>query len=343
MTVLARLAPPLLHNEALSSWLARTAAANLLSFSEVGGLIGASLTSAERGDISSLERISHLTKRSVPELLSAISGDLISVPLPAGPPPPRCWAICPTCLDEDVGAGRVVHIRKAWAHPMACWCGLHDRPLVPHGSVELRVVSRVIPHLPEMPEEPDDILLPRLRFDDPNLMTWVCEAIEGSHDQREWMKLRCAISDVVDALTTQRRPGLRGSLIGAFEEALFDRPGRAGSFRLPAAMIAEFDAASRLAAVRIALAILAEPPDPSLRTSLLPPGWLEEQYRHSRYTGWQRTFADAVHDPLVLIVIQLPAHAVEAFNARTHRWPTHLRRRWTYNVAVGAMGDYLRP
>ena len=102
------------------------------------------------------------------------------------------------------------------------------------------------------------------------------------------------------------------------------------------------DAATRLLYVRLALMVLAEPPDPAEEArEPLGRSWLLNQYRHSKIAGWQSVFMHAVRDPLFLLATELPRPMVLELGERSRAWPPDLRRRWTYAVAVGAVGGFV--
>ncbi|HJV42768.1 hypothetical protein [Caulobacter sp.] len=94
--------------------------------------------------------------------------------------------------------------------------------------------------------------------------------------------------------------------------------------------------------VRLALLVLAEPPDP-MEGAEEPLGraLLLNQYRHSRIKGWKSVFAHAIRDPLFLLATELPRTIVLELSERTKAWPADLRRRWTYAAAVGAIGGFV--
>lgn len=102
------------------------------------------------------------------------------------------------------------------------------------------------------------------------------------------------------------------------------------------------DATTRLLYVRVAMFILAEPPDPAgVDAGPMGADWLRNLYAHSRPRGWESRFKHAIRDPLLLFTTQLPREAVLALDERSLAWPPDLRRRWTYAAAAGAIGGYV--
>ena len=198
--------------------------------------------------------------------------------------------------------------------------------------------------LDETPER-RDALLEKADFDDWRMLNRVNRALHRSRhggSPAELLRLRYAVGDVVDALATQARPPLSGALMNVFERPLFERRSIGGTLRLPENWWADLDATDRLLVVRIALAILAEPPDPSKgQPSVLGRDWLISRYSHSRVLGWRSAFEHAVLDPLFVLTTELPRAVVLQISERSVAWPADLRRRWTYATAVGALGGYV--
>jgi hypothetical protein len=101
--------------------------------------------------------------------------------------------------------------------------------------------------------------------------------------------------------------------------------------------LSDVDATTRLLYVRLALIVLAEPPDPTEEVQeVLGRSWLSNQYRYSRINGWKSVFTHAIRAPLFLVATELPRAMVLELGERSRAWPADLRRRWTYAAAVGA-------
>ncbi|WP_454759988.1 hypothetical protein [Caulobacter segnis] len=146
----------------------------------------------------------------------------------------------------------------------------------------------------------------------------------------------------MDALAANRREPRGGSLASVLERALFDRKSLPGSNQLQLDWLSDVDAATRLLYVRLALMVLAEPPDPAEEArEPFERSWLLNQYRHSRVVGWQNVFTHAILDPLFLLATELPRTMVLELGERSRAWPADLRRRWTYAAAVGALGGFV--
>lgn len=263
---LAPLAPNRIQGEAISSWLARTSAAHHLMLSELEDELGSSVAAFDRGNCSQLARLAAMTGAAVGELQAVISPDLVAHPLRTGPGPPSCWAVCPKCLTDDEGQGRPPHVRAAWVHPLATACSVHRRHLVPYAASPIRIVEDEI-LFADSGETlgRQDLLLEKAAFDDWRMLDRVNRALQRSSRPAaavELLELRFAVRDVVDGLATQARPPM-GALMNVFEWPLFARRSIGGSLRLPADWWSDLDATDRLLFVRIALAILSEPPDPA--------------------------------------------------------------------------------
>jgi len=87
--------------------------------------IGGSLSGLDRGDATLLPRLSAVTRIDAAELAAQVPADLAAHPMRAGPKPPHCWAVCPTCLRENKAQGRAPHVRRAWTHPLSAFCRAH--------------------------------------------------------------------------------------------------------------------------------------------------------------------------------------------------------------------------
>ncbi|MFZ0266743.1 hypothetical protein [Caulobacter sp.] len=196
------------------------------------------------------------------------------------------------------------------------------------------------------PQEPVGNLLGVLAFDDERMVARVFQVLDGTTSIRRLegrLGLRWAVRDIIDALATNMRAVGTGPLAALLEQPIFRRKSLQGSNYLQMDWWTDIDAATRLLYVRLALAILADPGDPvgNPKTSPLGPNWLTLRYRHAKIQGWQSVFTHAVPDLLFLLVMELPRHAVQELNERSMAWPADLRRRWTYTVAVGAVGGFV--
>ena len=279
----------------------------------------------------------------VSALLATLSPDLLAHPLSAGPAPPDAWAVCPACLAQDVEEGRPPYVRATWTHPLTTHCQVHTRPLISHAASSIKVADdeMVFDRHPERPARWD--ALGERPFDNPGVVARVASGLRQREKGRsEWLKLRFAIRDIVDGLGTLTRGVHPRALMNHFEEPLFGRRSLIGALRLPVGWMAEMDATTRLLYVRVALFVLAEPPDPS-SADVGPLGavWLRDLYAHSRPRGWEARFKHAIRDPLLLFATQLPRETILALDERSLAWPADLRRRWTYAAAAGAIGGYV--
>lgn len=343
---LSVLAPSMEYGEALSSWLVRVADAHLITVEELEIELGGAISGLDRGDPALLPRVSALTRVGLDILTRAPLADLIAHPIRSGPRPPACWAVCVRCLQGDVDQGRAAHIRRAWTHPLAVFCAQHGVPLLPHGHSHIKIAGDLTlfgDH--EVGAEPRDTMLETADFDSDAMIqrTWrALDADTGERRLEHRLRLRWAVRDVVDALAANRRDLRSGALAALLEQPLFGRKSLQGSNRLQLDWLSDIDAATRLLYVRLALLVLAEPPDPAeAAKEPLGRSWLLTRYRHSKIAGWQSVFPHAVRDPLFLLATELPRTAVLELNERSRGWPADLRRRWTYAAAVGAVGGYV--
>jgi hypothetical protein len=344
---LSVLAPSREPDEALSSWLVRTANAHLLTIPELEREIGGTVAGLDRGDATLIPRLSTMMRVDVAALSAMVPADLLAHPMRPGPSPPYAWSICRRCLEEDQVQGRAPYIRQAWTHPLSAFCRAHNSPLVPHGNSEIKIASDLTLFGDGVePREPVDNLLGVVAFDDERMVARVFQVLDGTASigrLEDRLSLRWAVRDIIDALATNMRAVGTGSLAAVLEQPLFQRKSLQGSNYLQMDWWSDIDAATRLLYVRFALAILADPGDPvrNPKTSPLGPHWLTLRYRHSKIQGWQSVFTHAVPDLLFLLVMELPRHAVQELNERSMAWPPDLRRRWIYAVAVGAVGGFV--
>lgn len=193
--------------------------------------------------------------------------------------------------------------------------------------------------------EPHDRLLASADFDCMAILSRIWKLLEVEAEDtglNERVQLRWAVRDIVDALAANLRPPNRGPLASLLEQLLFQRKSLQGSNQLQLDWWSDVDAATRLLYVRLALLILAEPPDPAQgEVSMLGAAWLQARYRHSKVIGWQSVFKHAICDPLFLATMDLPKATVVELSERSLAWPADLRRRWTYAAALGAMGGFV--
>lgn len=344
---LSALAPAPQTGEALSSWLARVAQAHLLTTSELGREINSSIGALDRGNVEPLSRIGRMTGFKPSLLARHVAADLVAEPLRQTLEPPFCWAVCKTCLAADRDAGEPLFIRSQWLHPLSTACSVHSTALAPYDRttppvVDPDVFARVGQGAAQLHEDP---LLGAAQFDDRTGWARVNQVLAAADaDLEACLALRAAVRDIIDALATQVRLPASGPLIRFFEEMLL--PGRkstrTGIARLPRGLWVDFDATDRLLFVRIALMIIGAPADPAgAEVSPMGRGWLMAEYRHSRFPGWQDVFDEAIEDLMFPLAMLLPREAVVQLGERSRRWPSDLRRRWTYAAAVGAVGGYV--
>jgi hypothetical protein len=123
---LSVLAPPPEVNEALSSWLVRTAEAHLLTISELERELHGSIAELDRGNLALLPRLAIMMRTEVAALREMILPDFLRQACRAGPQPPSFWAVCPYCLERDIAQGRAAHVRRNWTHPLAVYCWMHS-------------------------------------------------------------------------------------------------------------------------------------------------------------------------------------------------------------------------
>lgn len=350
---LSILAPPIQPDEALSSWLVRIAEAHLITVRELEKILGGVVTDPDRGDLSLLPRIAAMTRQREDTLEQAPLADLVAHPVHPSDYPPRpgfnapyCWAICQNCLAEDEARGAPPYVRRSWTHPLAVVCTKHATQLIAYGYSTISIASNTTLY-----GDVDGFeywrypMFGGVNFDNAEMIVRVQETLNGSADPEglnELVKLRRAVSDLIDALATRMRPPRNEALISIFERTLLDSNVLQGSRDIPLGWWEDLGANIRLFYTRVALRIFAEPLDPLEDDGMFPAhSWPYAWYRHSKVEGWQSVFTHAVRDPLFLLPMELPRVMLIDLDERSRAWPADLRRRWTYAVAVGAIGGFV--
>jgi hypothetical protein len=346
---LSILAPPMQSDEALSSWLVRIADANLITVREMEQILGGVVTGPDRGDLTLLPRIAAMTRQQEEILAQAPLPDLIAYPIPPSDYPlrpgfnaPYCWAVCQNCLEEDRARGVPPYIRRSWTHPLAVVCAEHATKLIAHSYSTIAIASNLTLY---GGEDVRGSVFGGVDFDNKDMLARVQRVLDGSGDAevlQELFKLRRAVSDLIDGLATRMRPPRNEALISIFERTLLGSKMLQGSRDIPSGWWEDLGANTRLFYTRVALRILAEPVDPLEDDGKFPAQtWPYAWYRYSKVEGWQSVFTHAVRDPLFLLPMELPRLILVDLDERSRAWPTDLRRRWTYAVAVGAIGGFV--
>jgi len=326
---LAMLAPDRLRGEALSSWFVRIAWANLLTVPECAALAGLRPQALDRGAAVDLRALADALGITVEALRS---NAWWPAPGPAdtyGPSPPGGWAVCRSCLQDDVRAGQPPHVRTAWTAPLAAYCPDHDQPLAPHrlgghGLIDEGQLSSAAldgegtwNHLLDLDAEAA-LSLAQLAQAAPTA-TGRCEDYGDVLDQTERTVL-CECLDLVDVLATRSAVGQGGAIIGILHRFWGLPKVRERSQHLDSGMLAMMDAADRLVFVRAAARLWAPPRG--------APSWLSD-YGHAR--GLRRVgerLGDAAYDPLIVLGFQLSRPDRRAVSARAQAWGPSLARRW---------------
>lgn len=350
---LAVLAPPIQPDEALSSWLVRIADAHLITVREMEQILGGVVTGPDRGDLTLLPRIAATTRQREEILVQAPLSDLIAHPIPPSDYPPHpgfnapyCWAVCQNCLEKDKARGVPPYIRRSWTHPLAVVCVEHATKLISHRHSTVKIASNLTLYGDEAGgEDMRGSVFGDVDFDNKDMIARVQRALDGAGDAEtlgELIKLRRAVSDLIDALATRMRPPRNEALISIFEWTLLGSKVLQGSRDIPSGWWENLGANMRLFYTRVALRIFAEPVDPLEDDGNFPAHtWPYAWYRYSKVEGWQSVFTHAIRDPLFLLPMELPRLILVDLDERSRAWPADLRRRWTYAVAVGAIGGFV--
>ncbi|WP_410213196.1 TniQ family protein [Phenylobacterium sp.] len=329
--------------EALSSWLVRIAHRQLLSLHEVGWEIGVELHEPDRNpDRAALAGITARTGRSIAELEAMVHPAFLKAAAPAGLPVPLAWAVCRSCLQEDVAMERPPHVRVNWTHPLATCCPTHREPLVPHGQAGVDLVGDPTNEGWTRASEPLDLNIARMQPEELRLGEAAAALIESrSPAAQDLLRVwTLEVLDVVDALCTQMNICMgRGPLMSGLEMRWGQVSTRGGSPELRTAAAYEISTAARLSHVRAAMRILGAPgcpptPDPALTQ------WVEECARLSVPKARQRALKYASLDPLVLVALALPVTSFHLMGARAEHWSPHGEARWRAAATVAAFSGF---
>lgn len=326
---LAMLAPERARGEALSSWFVRIAWANLLTLPECAALAGLRPQALDRGSPSDLQALADSLGLSVETLRPSAPWPSAERPKAYGPSPPRAWAVCASCLQDDVQARRPAHVRNTWTAPLAAYCFRHRQPLASHRLGGLGLIDEGQLKPAALDEEGAWKHLLDLDAEEARgfaLLARAAPVVTGRHqsgrktyDQAESTVLGECL-DLIDALATRSAVGQGGAVIGILHR--FWRLPRVceRSQHLDRGMLAMMDAADRLVFVRAAARLWAPP--------TIAPSWLAA-YIYAR--GLQRmgdVLGEAAFDPLIVLGFQLSRQDQRAVSARAQAWGPSLARRW---------------
>lgn len=328
--VLKALAPARQPGEALSSWLARSAAANLLTLGELEAELGCRLGGVDWGGGDARTAATLLGADQVQAAIDCWERAAERTP-PADAP--ESWAVCAECLREDLTRGEAPYIRARWLHPLVTACPNHAVPLAPYYAGAAVV--------------PDDFLgrPAPLRLTSAGRTSRVAAAtsyevdvartaFEAAPDVRRG--LTQVAGDVADALAV--RSEHTGCML---LHLLPSRPRGERAMtslavhRLPQALLWTMDATERLLFARGALEVLAEPALAQTAADK-PPEWLSAAFQCTRPRREGRALQGVTQDGLLLPALYLPRTPGQEFHERTARWPRAFRQRWAYARTVAA-------
>lgn len=319
------------EGEALSSWLARIAKVHLLTLDEVGEEISCPVTAADHTACAeTLLRIARRTGANLADVHAAVHPHLT---VTVSSRRDLDWRVCPQCLAADQEAGRAIHIRSAWTHPLVTVCLEHQAPLViPSAENCANLLPEQEPHprpdhgLRTLSGEPLDSLLRAARLVSPS-------APVGP----ESLMLTREVRDLVDALGVQMNICLgRGAVLGLFEHPRRGRTVRAMSLELPAGLLDDLEAADRLLFVRAALAIRWPSADGGLEREVLG-DWFSRLTALVVPKGRRRVIGAHALDPLGLLAVALPVRPFHCLRGRAARWSVELQRRWAAAEQLAAL------
>ena len=101
------------------------------------------------------------------------------------------------------------------------------RPLVPHANSRIKIANDLTLFGDGVePVEPRDNLLDVVEFDDPGMIAPVFRALDDSGKAEALegrLRLRWAVRDVIDTMTTRMRDPVAGALVALLERPIFQR------------------------------------------------------------------------------------------------------------------------
>lgn len=234
-------------------------------------------------------------------------------------------------------------MRRTWTHPLYVYCPVHETALIPHANSPISVVSQLAIAGERAPARKySSTPLSRFYFDDLRVINQMHEylGLESGAIIPNRAGLYYAIIDIVDALATNMRTDGSGALVSMVERPMMKRRSLPGCNHLPSAWWSDVGASERLLYVRIAL-LFTQAKSPLVHWLPTPFGssWFVNRLCAGDDAPWLK---GAVLDPLILITMELPGHAIGTLNVLSSRWPHGLQQRWTYAVAAAGLGRHGR-
>lgn len=320
------------EGEALSSWLARIARAHLLDLDHVAIEIGCLPQLVDHApDEEILIQIARRTAVDLNQVRTAVhplltAADRLSLQ-------ELDWRVCACCLADDAEAGRALHVRTAWTHPLSTVCSLHRAPLLVPTEAQ---ASAMLPYGTSLPrqdhglaslarEPVDSLLLAAARVDPARSTTPDVATLIGE------------VMDLADALSVQINLALgRGAVLTLFEEPRRGRHITALALTLPQKLLTALDPADRLLFARAAIALRWPSPGYGQEREVLG-DWFARVVAVAVPKGRRRVIGDVGMDPLGLLAVALPAQPFHQLRERTQRWSDDLRLRWAAAEQLAAL------
>ncbi|GAA0215896.1 hypothetical protein QOZ96_000663 [Brevundimonas nasdae] len=320
------------EGEALSSWLARIARTHLLDMDHVAVEIGCPLQLVDHAPGEEvLVQIARRTAVDLDQVRAAVHPILTITERPSRAE--LDWRVCACCLAGDAEAGRPLHVRTAWTHPLSTVCLKHGAPLLIPTEAQASVMLPFDVSLPRqdhglsnVEQEPLDSLLFAAQMVDP-----VRSA--ASHVTTSVREVR----DLVDALSVQINLALgRGAALTLFEEPRRGRHIAPLALTLPEGLLMVLDPADRLLFARAAIALRWPSPGYCHEREVLG-DWFSRVVALVVPKGRRRVIGDVGMDPLGLLAVALPVQAFHQLRARVHGWSDELQTRWAAAEQLAAL------
>jgi hypothetical protein len=320
------------EGEALSSWLARIARAHLLDMDHVADEVGCRLQLIDHAPGEEvLVQIARRTALDLNQVRRAVHPLLTAADRPFRQE--LDWRVCACCLADDAEAGRALHVRTAWSHPLSTVCLKHRAPLLMPTESQ---ASAMLPFQASLPRqdrglsgvdrEPMDSLLFAAKLVDPRRPA----APETMTSFRE-------VKDLVDALSVQINLALgRGAALTLFEEPRRGRHIAPLALTLPEGLLMALEPADRLLFARAAIALRWPSPGYGQEREVLG-DWFSRVVAVVVPKGRRRVIGDVGMDPLGLLAVALPAQPFHQLRGRAEGWSDEFRARWAAAEQLAAL------
>lgn len=320
------------EGEALSSWLARIARAHLLDLEHVADEVGCRLQLVDHAPAEkTLVQIARRTAVDTDKVRAAVHPLLTATDRPSRGE--LDWRVCAACLENDGQAGRALHVRTAWTHPLSTVCLEHRAPLLMLTEAQ---ASAMLPFGVSLPRQ--DHGLSSVSEEPLGSLILAAERVDpGRSATPDLATLTREVRDLVDALSVQINFALGGgAALTLFEEPRRGRHIAPLALTLPQGLLTGLDPADRLLFARAAVALRW--PSPGYRQEREVLGdWFSRVVAVVVPKGRRRVIGDVGMDPLGLLAIAMPTRPFHQLRLRAEGWSEELRTRWAAAEQLAAL------